>query len=263
MVENLSIGRYIETNSPIHQLDPRAKLLGVVVFVTVLLMASTWQQYLILTGYTLLLVLLTKIPLTTFLKGIRPILRIIIFTALLQVLFSGGGTIYWQWGPFTISLLGIQSAGIILMRFSLIVVMTSIIGLSTKPLDLTVGIEKLLIPFKIIGFAVQDLALMLSIALRFVPTLFEEGNRLKRAQESRGMIFDEGHFLKRMQKLLPLFIPIFVGSFYRAQELSQALDVRGYIGSAKRTKFKTMRLGRRDCFFSGSLVMLTLLCILI
>lgn len=263
MVKNLSIGRYIETSSPIHQLDPRVKLLGMIVFVTLLMMASTWQHYLILTTYTFFLILLTQIPPLTFLRGIRPILRIIIFTALLQALFSGGGTLYWQWGPFTLSEWGLRRAGSVFIRFSLIMVMTSVIGLSTKPLDLTVGIEKLLTPVKVIGFAGQDLALMMSIALRFIPTLFDEGNRLRRAQESRGMQFSEGNFFERMRKLLPLFVPIFIGSFYRAQELAHALDVRGYVGSAKRTRFKVMRLHAKDLIFSGSLGLLAILCFIV
>ena len=249
MVKNLSIGRYMETNSSIHQLDPRIKLISAIVFVTGLMMASTWQQYVFLTVYTFLLIFLTRIPLQVFLKGIRPLLRIIIFTSLLQALFSGGGRVYWQWGPFTLSEMGIQGASVIFIRFSLVIMITSVVGLSTKPLDLTAAVEQLLMPFKLIGFAVQDLALMMSIALRFIPTLFDEGSRLKRAQESRGMLFDEGHFSKRMRKLLPLFIPIFVGSFYRAQELANALDVRGYVSGAKRTKFKVMKLSFQDVIF--------------
>ena len=253
MSKNLSIGRYIETNSTIHKLDPRTKILGIMMFITLLMMSSIWQHYIALAVYTFLLIFLTRIPVLIFLKGIRPLLRIIIFTALLQILFSSSGTIYWQWGPFTISEFGLRSAAIVFMRFSLIIMMTSVIGLSTKPLDLTAGMEKLLFPFKLLGFAVQDLAFMMSIALRFIPTLFDEGNRLKKAQESRGMQFDEGNFSERMKKFLPLFVPIFVDSFYRALELANALDVRGYSDSAKRTKFKIMKFNYNDAIFAGSL----------
>lgn len=253
MVKNLSVGRYIETNSVIHQLDPRTKLLSVIIFVTILMMATAWEHYVALTLYTFLMIFLTRIPVLIFLKGIRPLLKIISFTALLQVLFSGGGSIYWQWGSFTISEFGLRGAGVVFIRFSLVIVMTSVIGLSTAPLDLTAGVEKLFSPLRLIGFAVQDLAFMMSIALRFIPTLFDEGNRLKKAQESRGMQFDEGNFFERMRKFLPLFIPVFVGSFYRAQELANALDVRGYVGSAKRTKFKVMKLSFKDFIFAGSL----------
>lgn len=252
MFKNLSVGRYIETHSLIHQLDPRTKLLSAIIFVTLLMMTSTWQQYVALIMYTFLMIFLTRISVLLFLKGIRPLLRIIVFTAILQALFSGGGTTYWQWGPLIISELGLRGAGTVFIRFSLVIMMTSVIGLSTKPLEMTSGIEKLLFPFRFLGLAVQDLAFMMSIALRFIPTLFDEGNRLKKAQESRGMQFDEGHFFDRMSKFLPLFIPIFIGSFYRAQELAHALDVRGYVSSAKRTKFKTMKLGVIDFIFIGS-----------
>ena len=249
MVKNLSIGRYMETHSVIHQLDPRMKLIGIIAFVTLLLLSSAWQHYVALAFYAFVTILLTRIPLVVFIKGIRPLLRIIIFTALLQILFSGGGNIYWEWGPFTVSEFGIRGAGIVFLRFFLIIVMTSAIGLSTKPLDLTAAVEYLLAPLKLVGIAVQDLAFMMSIALRFIPTLFEEGNRLMKAQESRGVQFDEGNFFVRMKKLTPLFVPIFVGSFYRAQELANALDVRGYVGSAKRTKFRTLSLRLNDALF--------------
>jgi len=259
MVKNLSIGRYIETNSSIHQLDPRVKLFGVIVFVTLLVRTISWQQYVALILYTFLIIFLTKIPIIIFLKGIRPLLRIIIFTAVLQILFTRGANIYFQWGPFTISEAGIRGAGEVFIRFSLVLMLTSAVGLSTKPLDLTAGLEKLLVPLKMIGLKVQDLALMMSIALRFIPTLFDESSRLKKAQESRGVFFAEGHFLGRMKKFLPLFIPVFVGSFYRAQELANALDVRGYMGKGKRTTFKIMRISFKDFVFASSLVALVVI----
>jgi len=258
VVKNLSVGRYIETNSIIHKLDSRTKILTTIVFVTLLMTAFTWQHLSALALYTFFMIFLTRIPVLIFLKGIRPLLTIIVITAMLQILFSNSGTIYWQWGLFTISEFGLQNAGIIFIRFSLIIMITSVIGLSTKPLDLTAGIEKLLLPFKLIGFKVQDLAFMMSIALRFIPTLFEEANRLKKAQESRGMQFDEGSFFIRMKKLLPLFTPIFIGSFYRAQELANTLDVRGYSSSAQRTKFKISKLSSKDLIFTGITVILLL-----
>ncbi|MCL2558897.1 MAG: energy-coupling factor transporter transmembrane protein EcfT [Turicibacter sp.] len=259
MVKNLSIGRYMETNSVIHHLDPRTKLISVIGFVVILLMASSWQHYVALTAYTFLIIFLTRIPLTIFLKGIRPLLRIILFTAFLQALFSGGGTVFWSWGPFTVSEFGLRGAGVVVMRFSLIIMMTSTVGLSTKPMDLTDGVERLLTPLKWFDFAVQDLAFMMSIALRFIPTLFDEGHRLMKAQESRGVQFNEGNFFQRMRKLLPLFIPIFMGSFNRAQELANALDVRGYVSTAKRTKFRVTRFNVTDLVAVSSLGVLALI----
>lgn len=256
MVENLSVGRYIETNSVIHQLDARTKLISVVVFVTILMRAQQWQHYAALMVYTFLMIFMTRIPIYVFIKGIRPLLRIIIFTATLQVFFLGGGNIYFQWGSLIVSEYGLRGAGVVFIRFSLVIMMTSGVGLSTKPLELTAGIERLLSPFKLIGFAIHELAFMMSIALRFIPTLFDEGIRLKKAQESRGMQFDEGGFLERMKKILPLFMPIFIGSFYRAQELADALDVRGYVGSAKRTTYKVMKFSFKDFIFAGSLATL-------
>ena len=259
MIKNLSIGRYIETNSFIHHLDPRTKLIGVIVFVTILMLSYTWQHYVFLSIYSFLMIFLTQIPIRFFLKGVKPLLKIIIFTAVLQALFTGGGTIYWQWGPFRLTEIGLRSAGNIFIRFSLIVILTSIVGLSTKPFDLTAGVENLLYPFKLVGFAVSDLALMMMIALRFIPTLFDEANRLKNAQEARGMQFDGGNFMQRIRKFLPLFVPIFIHSFYRAQELANVLDVRCYVGSAKRTSFKLLKLTFNDFIFVSSLGVLWIL----
>ena len=259
MIKNLSVGRYLETNSMIHRLDPRTKLVGMIVFITLLMLASNWQQYVALIFYTFLMIYLTKIPISTFLKGIRPLLKIIIFTAMLQILFSSSGHTYWQWGPFSISRTGLQNAFTILVRFSLIIIVTSVVGLSTKPLDLTMGMKKLLFPLKLVGFKGHDFSLMLSIALRFIPTLFDEGQRLKKAQEARGVQFDDGGFLQRMRKFLPLFIPIFIGSFYRAGELANALDVRGYVGYRPRTTFKKMQLNRKDYLFLTKSALLLIL----
>jgi len=257
MVKNLSVGRYIETNSPIHKLDPRTKLLSTIVFVTILMRSSTWQQYVWLILSTFSMIFLTRIPILTFLRGIKPLFKIIFFTSALQILFSSGYP-FWQWGPFTVSELGLVNAGVTFLRFSLIIMITSVIGLSTKPLDLTAGVERLLSPLKLIGFAVQELAFMMSIALRFIPTLFDEASRLKKAQEARGILFDEGHFFERMRKFLPLLVPIFISSFYRAGELANALDVRGYISTNKRTTFRVMEYNSIDLIFMICLGLLLL-----
>lgn len=258
-MKNLSIGRYINTNSPIHHLDPRIKILGLITFVTLLIKASTWQHYLALASYTFLTILLCKIPVVIFLKSISSLLKIIIMSATIQLLFTNSGNIYHQWGPFVITDLGLVSAGGVAIRFSLILMMSSVIGLSTKPLDLSAGIEKLLLPLEIFGFKIQALALMVSIALRFVPTLFDEVLRLKKAQESRGLIFESGHFLQRMKKLLPLFIPVFAASFYRAKELADAIDARGYAQTAKRSRFKIMKICYKNAIFAGSVGILVLI----
>jgi len=261
MAKNLIIGRYIKTQSLIHQLDPRTKLISIIIFITLLMRSTSWQQYLILVAYTYLAMFLTRIPILIFLKGIRPLLRIIIITAGLQIFLTSGVNNYWQFGPIIISEVGVWQAGTIFIRFTLIILMTSVIGLSTKPLELTAGIAKLLFPLKILGLAVADFALMMAIALRFIPTLFEEARRLKAAQEARGMQFDEGNFLVRMRKVIPLLVPIFVGSFYRAQELANALDVRGYVGAAKKTQFNQLKFTINDlsCFLILGVIIISYL----
>jgi len=257
MVKNLTMGRYIKTNSWIHNVDARLKLIGLIVFITLLMTSSNAWQYAILICYSFLMILLTKIPITTFIKGIKPLLKIIIFTAFLQFLFSGGGVIYFELGPIVISQVGIRNGFNIFIRFSLIILITSVTGLSTKPFDLTKAVEKLLKPLKKIGVHAQSFALVMSIALRFIPTLFDETHRLKKAQEARGMQFDEGNLVERMRKFLPLLVPIFTQSFFRASELAATLDVRGYISQNSRTQFHHSNFKRQDAQFIICLAVVT------
>jgi len=262
MVNNLSIGRYINIRSTIHELDARIKLISLIVLITLLTHANTWQQYVALTSFTFLIIFLTRIPIMIFFKGIRHLLKIIIFTTILQLLFNGSGNSYFQWGFLNISEGGIIGAGIIFMRFVLILMIASAIGLSTKPFDLTAGLRYFLTPLERVGLQIQDFAFMMSISLRFIPTLFEEAQRLKKAQESRGVQFDEGGFIKRMRKLIPLMIPAMIGSFYRAQELADAVDARGYAGTIKRTTYKRMKFKINDLCFMLGLSILIVVCLI-
>lgn len=262
MNKNFIIGRYVSGNSIIHQLDSRAKLLAGFCFIALLMLANSWQFYLIMILYTLLILKLTRISFVYYYKGLKPLIKLIIFTVMLQILFSGGGTIYFSFGPITISQLGISRSVVVFLRFVLSIVMMAAISLTTKPIDLIDAFELILSPLKIVKAPVQDLSLMLGIALRFVPTLIDEATRVMKAQQSRGVDFDEGNVSKRMKKLLPIFLPLYISSFYRAEELANTLDVRGYLGYKKRTKLRIQKWHCRDTVFLMSYLILTSLLVI-
>ena len=251
------IGRYIPGNSIIHRLDSRAKLATGFYFIGLVMLANNWQTYLIFTLYTFIIIKLTGISLRIFLRGIKPLLNLIIFTVVLQLLFARGGAVYFELGPLVITSNGVLRGMAVFFRFTLTICMSTVVSLTTRPIDLTDAIESLLAPLKLFKVSVQDIALMLSIALRFIPTLMDEASRIMKAQQSRGVEFGEGNIFEQMRKLIPVFLPLFVGSFYRAEELANALDVRGYQGNRKRTKLRIQKWHGRDTVFLLSYICLT------
>jgi len=251
------IGRYMPGNSIVHRLDARVKLATGFYFIGVLMLVNHYQAYFILALYSLILVRLTGISLRFFLKGIKPLLQIIIFTVVLQLLFSRGGVVYFEFGPFVITRNGLLNGASVFFRFTLTTIMSTVISLTTRPIDLTDGIEFLLTPLKLLKISVQDIAIMLSIALRFIPTLIDEAARIMKAQQSRGVEFGEGNIFQQMRLLIPVFLPLFIGSFYRAEELANALDVRGYQGNKKRTKYRMQKWHSRDTLYLLSYLLLT------
>ncbi len=194
----------------------------------------------------ILIIALAKIGPVTILRSIRPLLFIIIFTFVLNILFYSGQTIYWQWGFLTISKEGIEKAVFIAIRLVLLIVATSLLTLTTSPMQLTDGMESLLSPLKKIKFPVHEMAMMMSIAMRFIPTLVEETDRIMKAQTARGAEFDSGNLLKKAKNMIPLLVPLFVGAFKRADELALAMESRCYHGDEGRTRMKVLHLKRMD-----------------
>jgi energy-coupling factor transport system permease protein len=260
---NFIIGRYIPGKSIVHRLDARAKLATGFYFFVILLMANNWQTYGALTMYTLLIIKLTRIPFRFFIKGVKPLIQLIIFTVVLQLLFSNGGAVYFQLGPLSITRNGILSGVSVFFRFTLTIFMSTAISLTTRPIDLTDAVESLLSPLKFFKVPVQDIALMLTIAMRFIPTLIDEATRIMKAQQSRGVEFGEGNLFEQMKKVIPVFLPLFISSFYRAEEMANALDVRGYQGNKKRTKLRIQKWRVRDTLYLLSYMCLTGVIILV
>jgi energy-coupling factor transport system permease protein len=245
-MNKLIFGRYIPGDSVIHRLDPRAKLVASFYFIGIIFLANNWQSYLFFGIFTMFAVFLSKISLIFFLRGVRPLILLIIFTVALQMLFTRGGTLYWSWGVFSLSSYGIQNGLFIFCRFVLIIFMSTLLTLTTPPLSMSDAIESLLNPLKKIHLPVHEIALMLSIALRFVPTLMDETEKIMNAQRARGVDFNDGNLIQKVKAIVPLLIPLFVSSFNRAEDLATAMEARGYRGGEGRSKYRKLQWASRD-----------------
>lgn len=246
MMNKLIFGRYIPGDSIIHRLDPRAKLVASFYFIGIIFLANNWQSYLFLAIFTLGAIMLSKVDLSFFIRGVRPLIWLISFTVILQMLFTRGGTLYWSWGIFSLSEYGIQNGLFIFCRFILIIFMSTLLTLTTPPLSMSDAIESLLGPFRVVHVPVHEIALMLSIALRFVPTLMDETEKIMNAQRARGVDFGEGNLIQKVKAVVPLLIPLFVSSFNRAEDLATAMEARGYRGGEGRSKYRVLKWSGRD-----------------
>ncbi|MGC6768719.1 energy-coupling factor transporter transmembrane component T family protein [Enterococcus sp. LJL128] len=263
MMNKLIFGRYIPGDSFIHKMDPRAKLLASFYFIAIIFMANNWQTYSLLAVFTLTAVVVSKINIGFFIRGIRPLLWLILFTVALQMLFTQGGTVYFQWGIFSVTEFGVVNGLFIFCRFILIIFMSTLLTLTTPPLALSDAIEYLLRPFKVVKLPVHEISLMLSIALRFVPTLMDETEKIMNAQRARGVDFGEGNLIQKMKAVIPLLIPLFVSSFNRAEDLATAMEARGYQGGEGRTKYRILHWQKGDTIVMLIFVLLTVALIFI
>lgn len=191
-------------------------------------------------------ILLSGVSLGFFIKGIRPLLWLMVFTVIIQILFGAGGHVYWSWGWISITQQGVISAVYILLRFLAIIMMSTLLTLTTQPLQIADGVEELLKPLKKIHFPVETLALMLSLALRFVPTLMDEATKIMDAQRARGVDFGSGGVKQQVKTVVPLLIPLFVSAFNRASDIAIAMEARGYKDGLNRTKYRELRWRKQD-----------------
>lgn len=246
MMDKMIFGRYIPAESPLHRMDPRSKLILVFAFVCVVFIANNAITYGLLIVYTLFMVLSSKVPIRFLLGGLKLVLWLVLFTLILHLFFTKEGEIIFQWGWVTIYEEGLKKGIFISLRFFLLILMTSLLTLTTTPIEITDGIEILLDPLKKIKFPVHELALMMSISLRFIPTLMQETDKIMKAQTARGVEFSGGPVKERIKAIIPLLIPLFIGSFKRAEELAIAMEARGYRGGEGRTKYRQLRWGLVD-----------------
>jgi energy-coupling factor transport system permease protein len=240
MMEKMIFGRYVPADSVVHRMDPRSKLIIIFLFVCIIFLANNWLTYVLIGIYTFLMMGLSKIPFRFLYAGLKPVFWLVIFTLVMQVLFTQEGSLLVKIGPLKIYEEGLMQGIFISLRFFLLILMTSLLTLTTTPIEITDGIETLLHPLKKIHFPVHEMALMMSISLRFIPTLMQETDKIMKAQMARGVEFASGPYKERMKAVIPLLIPLFVSSFKRAEELAIAMEARGYRGGEGRTKYRQL-----------------------
>jgi energy-coupling factor transport system permease protein len=240
MMSNMIIGKYVPGTSLLHRMDPRAKLLMIFFYVFIVFLANNVITYTILTVFTLSLIPLSHIPLSFIIRGLKPILWVILFTFLLHLLMTKEGVLLYKLGWLEIYEQGIKQGVFISLRFLLLILVTTMLTLTTTPIEVTDGVESLLSPFKKLNLPVHELALMMSISLRFIPTLMEETDKIMKAQAARGVDFSSGSFQERIKVVVSLLVPLFISSFKRAEELATAMEARGYRGGEGRTKFRLL-----------------------
>ena len=251
------IGRFIPVDSILHRMDPRSKLLLVFLFICVVFLASNIWSYSLLIIYVATLVAISNVPIKYIYLGLRPIFWLIIFTFILHIFFTKNGELLFEWGWIKIYEEGIRMGILISIRFFLLIIMTSLLTLTTTPIELTDAIETLLGPLKKVKFPVYELALMMSISLRFIPTLMDETEKIMKAQMARGVEFSSGSIKSRVQAIIPLLIPLFVNSFKRAEELAIAMEARGYQGGEGRTKYRQLVWSSIDTIMIIILILVT------
>lgn len=245
-MDKMIFGRYIPADSVLHRMDPRSKLVLIFLFVCVVFLANNSLTYGTLLVYTIIMLSLSKISIRFIMTGLKPVLWLVVFTLLLHLFLTKEGNLLFQWGLIEVYEEGVKQGLFISLRFFLLILMTSLLTLTTTPIEITDGLEELLGPLKRIKFPVHELALMMSISLRFIPTLMQETDKIMKAQSARGVDFTGGPVKDRVKAIIPLLIPLFISSFKRAEELAIAMEARGYRGGEGRTKYRQLSWGVRD-----------------
>ena len=254
MLKDITIGQYFPGNTIIHRLDPRIKIIITALFIASLFFINNFIPYVLIVGFILLAVKISNVPLKFILKGIKPLLFIIVITFTINVLMTKGEVLF-EIGPLTVTKEGIYLAVFMALRLIFLIIGTSLLTLTTSPIALTDGIEKLLTPFKKIGLPAHELAMMMTIALRFIPTLLEETDKIMKAQMARGADFESGNILNRARNLVPLLVPLFINAFRRADELATAMEARCYRGGDNRTRLNELKLRKTDITILISMIM--------
>lgn len=258
-MKEVAFGQYYPAKSFVHNMDARVKILAVIAYIVAVFLVQSFQfmGFAACLLFVLIATAASGVPFGKVLKSIKGILFFIILSAILQVFFNATGNVLVEWGFIKITDKGLLNAAFIVARITLMVIGASLLTLTTSPVELADGIESLLTPLKWLKFPVHEFALIMSIALRFIPTLLDETDRIIKAQKARGADFESGNVFKKAKALIPVLIPLLISSFRRADELADAMDARCYSGSKNRTKYKKMRLTWRDLI--GVLVMVGLI----
>jgi len=263
MLKDITLGQYFPIDSVIHKIDPRFKIMFTLCYIVLIFFAASPAGYLAVGIFSFLVIKLSKVGFTVVFKSLKPLLFIICFTAVINLFFTGGDTVVWQWKFLKITTDGIINAANMALRLVFLVVGSSILTYTTSPILLTDGIERLLSPFAKLGLPSHELAMMMTIALRFIPTLLEETEKIIMAQKARGADFESGNLIRRAKALIPVLVPLFISAFRRADELATAMECRCYRGGKGRTSLRQLRVTSLDWIALGAMLVFALVIIFI
>ncbi len=246
MLRDITIGQHIPGTSLIHRLDPRIKILITILMITVLFLVDSFLGFLLFLIMTAGITYLASLPVKRVLRGLKPVFFLVLITLFLHLFLTRGGDVIWQWRFIRIEEAGVETGFFMVSRILLLIMFTSLLTLTTSPLQLTDGIEYLLKPLAKFGVPAGELAMMMTIALRFIPTLMEEADKIMKAQKARGADFESGNIIRRAKSLIPLLVPLFISAFRRADELALAMESRCYRGGMNRTRLNELEMKARD-----------------
>lgn len=250
MFKNITLGQFFPGNSLVHKMDPRMKIILVFLFIVLVFFVKSLYGYIAIAVFVSLTIMVTGVPIRYILRGLKPIFFIVMLTFVLNALMTQGDDPYFTWKFISVTPAGLKNAAFLSIRLIMLVIGTQVLTLTTSPLGLTDGIEQLANPLKKIGFPAHEMAMMMTIALRFIPTLLTETDRIMKAQMSRGADFESGNLLRRAKNLVPLLVPLFVSAFRRADELALAMEARCYRGGEGRTRMKVLKMTKYDLYGS-------------
>jgi len=245
-MNNITLGQFFPGDSPVHRLDPRTKILLMLLYIVVVFLVQKTALFLLPFAYVVLVVALSGVPPLYVLRSLKPLRVLLIFMFIMNLFLTSGTEVLWSWSFLRITREALRQAVYISIRLVLLVGGTSLMTLTTSPIALTDGLERLLKPFSKLGFPSHELAMMMTIALRFIPTLMEEADKIRKAQLARGADFESGNLIRRAKSLIPILVPLFVSAFRRADELAMAMESRCYHGGEGRTRMHVLRYTRSD-----------------
>lgn len=260
MLKDITLGQYFPGTSFIHRLDPRTKILCMIAYIAITFCIKNFWGYMFLAVFTAAMIFSSKVPVKFVLKGLKPIMLFIVITALFN-LFLTGGRVLWKWGFLTLTYEGVSLAAFMVLRLFFLVLGTSLLTLTTSPIVLTDGLEYLMAPLKRIGVPSHEIAMMMTIALRFIPTLLEETEKIIKAQTARGADFESGNVLRRAKAMIPILIPLFISAFRRADDLAIAMECRCYRGGENRTRLHELKMSGIDAGAFAAVIILAALII--
>ena len=255
MTGNITLGQFVPGDSAVHRLDPRTKILAMIAYIVLVFLVQSMAAFAVPFLFVALALLLSGVPLSYVWSSLKPMRWLIAFMFLINLFFTQGERVLFSWWIVRVTAEGVRQAVFISLRLILLVAGTSLLTLTTSPIALTDGLERLLKPLARIRFPAHELAMMMTIALRFIPTLLEETDRIRKAQMARGADFESGGLIARARAMVPILVPLFVSAFRRADELAMAMESRCYHGGEGRTRMRELRLARRDLYAAGTVAL--------